>query len=173
MEQPVTTKKTNTDFFSEENLSEKEQITEWRDSLIQSTLESLQMKYGNTDLMIRNSKVFDNRLNVYREKAKSLDQIIKKWRETTEEDVINTAGTEFIFTKISKDVESIFINRDPLKQMYKKSTVASLINNGIEHGLCLSTSFKENIISNGSETLDYPEIITKTHVSEKDRFEYE
>jgi len=173
MEQPVTTKKTNTDFFSEENLSEKEQIAEWRDSLIQSTLESLQMKYGNTDLMIRNSKVFDNRLNVYREKAKSLDQIIKKWRETTEEDVINTAGTEFIFTKSSKDVESIFINRDPLKKINKKSTVVSHFNNGIKHGLCHCLSFKEDIVSNGSGIFDRPEIINKTYASEKDKFEYE
>jgi len=173
MEQPAITKKTYTDFFYEGNLSETEQIAEWRGSLVQSTLESLQMKYGNTDPMIRDSKTLDKILDVSRVKKRSLEGIIKEWRETTEEDVINTAGTEFIFTKISKDVESIFINRDPLKQMYKKSTVASLINNGIEHGLCLSTSFKENIISNGSETLDYPEIITKTHVSEKDRFEYE
>ena len=173
MEQPAITKKTYTDFFYEGNLSETEQIAEWRGSLVQSTLESLQMKYGNTDPMIRDSKTLDKILDVSRVKKRSLEGIIKEWRETTEEDVINTAGTEFIFTKISKDVESIFINRDPLKQMYKKSTVASLINNGIEHGLCLSTSFKENIISNGSETLDYPEIITKTHVSEKVRFEYE
>ena len=53
MEQPAITKKTNTDFFYEENLSEKEQIAEWGNSLAQSPLEKLQMKHGNTDTMIR------------------------------------------------------------------------------------------------------------------------
>lgn len=173
MEQPTITKKTNTDFFQEGNLSESEQIAEWRGSLVQSTLEHLQMKYGNTDFILRDSKTLDNILNASRVKKRSIEEIIKEWRETTEEELINTTGTEFIFTKISKDVESTFVNRDPLKRMYKKSTVASLFHNGIKHGFCHCTSFIGDIVSNSSEILDRPEIINKTYALEKDKFEYE
>ena len=50
MEQPDTPKKTSTDFSYVENLSEKEQIAEWRDSLAQSTLEaSPKETIGDTD----------------------------------------------------------------------------------------------------------------------------
>jgi regulator of replication initiation timing len=136
-------------------------------------LENIQMKYGDPGFIIRDSKTLDNILNASRVKKRSIEGIIKEWRETTEEELINTTGTEFIFTKISKDVESTFVNRDPLKRMYKKSTVASLFNSGIKHGFCLCTSFTGDIVSNGSELLDCPEIINKTYVLEKDKFEYE
>jgi hypothetical protein len=174
MEQPAITKEPNTDFFYEGNLSENKQITELCDSpLAQSMLERPQMKPGNTDTMIRASKVFDNELNASRGKEKSLGQIIQEWREITEVDVFNTLETEFIFTKISRDIESIFVNRDPLTQIHKKSTVASLFNNKITNGLCHDTFFKGDILINGSETSDHPEIIIKSYASNKDKFEYE
>jgi coproporphyrinogen III oxidase len=173
MEQPAITKKTKTHFFYEENLSKKEQIAELSNSLVQSTLERLQIKHGNTDTMIRNSKAFDSGLDTSRVKERSLDPIIKEWRETTEEDIFNTLGTEFIFTKISKDVESTFVNRDPLTQMHKKSTVASFFNNGSKHDLYHNTFFKEDILINSSETSDHPGIIIKTYALEKDKLECE
>jgi len=173
MKQPAITKEPNTDFFYNGSLSENKQITEWSDNpLAQSTLERLQIKPRNTDTMIQTSKVFDNELNAWRRKEKSFDQI-KEWREITEVDVFNTLGTEFIFTKTSRDIESIFVNRDPLTQIHKKSTVASLFNNKITNGLCHNTFFTGDILINSSETSDHPDIIIKSSASNKDKFEYE
>jgi hypothetical protein len=173
MKQLVITKKTKTDFFHEENFFEEEQIAEWGNSLAQSPLEKFQIKYGNIDTMMRSSKALDSGLDAYRVKERSLSQIIKEWRETTEGDVFNTLGTECICTKISEDVKSIFVDRDPLKQLHKKSTVASFFNNGSIHDLYHSTFVKEDILLNGSETSDYPEIISKIYASEKDKLECE
>ena len=173
MKQQAITRKTKTDFFHEENLLEKEHIAEWGNSLAQSPFEKLQIKYGNIDCMMRSSKAFDSGLDACRVKERSLSQIIKEWRETTEEDVFNTLGTEFIFTKISKDVESIFVDRDPLKQLHNKSTIASLFNNGSIHDLYHNTFVKEDILINGSETSDYPDLVSKTYASEKDKLECE
>jgi len=169
MKQSGTTKKTNTDFSSQENFSEKKQIAEGRDSLAHVTLETIQLKHGNTDTMIQFSKAFDSELHVCGVKEKSLDQI-KGWRETTDEDALTALGTEFIFTKISQDVKSTFINRDPLKQIHKKSTVASLFNQEAMHDLDHNTFPKKDILINGLETTDYPESIIKTYASLKDRF---
>jgi hypothetical protein len=152
MEQPDIPKKISTDFSYMENLYEKEQIAEWRDSLAHATLVALQMKHGDTNIMIQTHKVLNSRLDACKVKEKSLDQIIKGWQEITEEDMFISPGTEFIFTKISQDVESTFVNRDPLTQMHKKSTVASLFNHGVMHSLYHNTFSKEDILINRSET---------------------
>ena len=82
-------------------------------------------------------------------------------------------GTEFSFTKNSQDVATTFMNRDPLKQMYKESTVTSLFNYGVMRSLFLSEFLKMELLINGSETPYRPEFIFKTHASAKDRFERE
>jgi len=87
--------------------------------------------------------------------------------------VFKPLGTEFTFTKISQEVATTFMNRDPLKQIHKESTVASLFNYGFMRGLFLSAFPKGELLINGSETADQPEFIFKTHASAKDRFERE
>jgi hypothetical protein len=173
MEQPATEKKPNTDMSWEEDLSEEEQIAKWRNSAFHAALEKLQAEHGNTETVIQTGEAFSRELYACRVKEKSLDGTIKGWRETIEEDVFKPLGTEFSFTKISQDVATIFMNRDPLKQMYKENTVPSLFNYGVMRGLFLSAFPKGELLINGSEIADQPEFIFKTHASVKDRFERE
>jgi hypothetical protein len=173
MEQPAAEKKPNTDISWEEDLSEEEQIAKWRDSAFHAALEKLQAEHGNTETVIQTGEAFGRGLYACRVKDKSMDWTIKGWREIIEEDVFKPLGTEFTFTKISQDVATTFMNRDPLKQMHKESTVASLFNYGVMRGLFLSAFPKGELLINGSETADQPEFIFKTHASAKDRFERE
>jgi len=173
MEQPATEKKPNTDISWEEDLSEEEQIMKWRDSAFHAALEKTQADHGNMETVIRTGEAFGRGLYACRVKEKSLDWTIKEWREILEEDVFKPLGTEFTFTKISHDVATTFMNRDPLKQIHKESTVASLFNYGFMRGLFLSAFPKGELLINGSETADQPEFIFKTHASAKDKFERE
>ena len=173
MEQPATEKKPNTDISWEEDLSEEEPIAKWRDSAFHAALEKLQAEHGNTESVIQTGEAFGRGLFACRVKEKSLDWTIKEWREILEEDVFKPLGTEFTFTKISHDVATTFMNRDPLKQIHKESTVASLFNYGFMRGLFLSAFPKGELFINGSETADQPEFIFKTHASAKDGFERE
>jgi len=171
MEQPATEKKPNTDISWEDDLSEEEPIAKWRDSAFHAALEKLQSGHGNTETVIQTGEAFGRGLYACRVKEKSLDWTIKEWREILEEDVCKPLGTEFTFTKISHDVATTFMNRDPLKQIHKESTVASLFNYGVMRGLFLSAFPKGELSINGSETADQPEFIFKTHASTKDRYE--
>ena len=173
MEQLATEKKPNTNISGEEDLSEEEQIAKWRDSTFHITLEKLQADHGNIETGIRTDEAFGRSLSACRAKEKSLDWAIKGWRETIEECVFKSIGTEFSFTKISQDVATTFMNRDPLKKMYKESTVASLFNYGVMRDLFLSAFPKGEVLINRSETAYPPEFIFKTHASAKDRFERE
>jgi len=171
MEQPATEKKPNTDISWEEDLSEEEQIAKWRDSAFHAALEKLQAEHGNTETVIQTGEAFGRGIYASRIKEKSLDWTIKGWRETIEEDVFKPLGTEFTFTKISQDVATTFMNRDPLKQMHKESTVASLFNFGVMRGLFLSAFPKGELLINGLETGDQPVFIFRAHASAKDKYE--
>jgi len=46
--------------------------------------------------------------------------------EIAEEAEVKPLGTEFTFTKISQNVATTFLNRDPLKQIHKEGTASSL-----------------------------------------------
>jgi len=171
MEQPATEKKSNTDISWEEDLSEEEQIMKWRDSAFHAALEKTQADHGNIETVIRTGEAFGRGLYACRVKEKSVDWTIKGWREKIEEDVFKPLGTEFTFTKISQDVATTFMNRDPLKQMHKESTVASLFNFGVMRGLFLSAFPKGELLINGLETEDQPEFIYRAHASAKDKYE--
>jgi hypothetical protein len=173
MEQHTINNKSNTDISWEGDLSEEKLITKWRDNVTHAALQNLQMEYINTDTTIRINKAFESGLNTSRLDVKSLDGAITGRLEPTEEDVLKHLATEFTFTKISQDVVATFANRDPLRQMHKKSTVASLFNHESMHDLFQRTFYKEELLINGSETADHPEFIFKTYASAKNRFECE
>ena len=122
--------------------------------------------------MIATGEVFDRVINASKGKENSLDWIFKRWQETIEEDTFKPLGTDFDITKGSQDITTIFMNRDPLKQMNKESTVASLFNSRVRQGLILSAFLKEKPLINRSEIGDQPESISKTHALAKDSFEY-
>ena len=173
MEQLTIDKKPNTDISWERDLSEEEKILKWRDNVSHTALQNLQMEQVNTDTIIRINKTFEGGLNTSRLNEKSLDWTITGWPEPTEKDVFKPLGTEFTFTKVSQDVVATFENRDPLRQMHKKSTVVSFFHHEIIHDLFQRTFPKEELLINGSETTNPPEFIFKTYASAKDRFECE
>jgi hypothetical protein len=173
MAQQVTKKKQDTNIFEEAQLSEDEQITKWRDSAFHAALEKLEEEHGNAETVMRTGEAFGRGLFSQRLKEKSPDWTIKGWLEATEDDVFKPLGTEFSFTKISPDIATTFTNRDPLKQLSKESTVASLFNYGVMRGLFLSAFPKGELLLNDTKTADQLEIVFKPIASVKDRFERE
>jgi hypothetical protein len=166
-------KKPVTHIFEEEELTEDEQITKWRDSAFNAALEKLEKPHGNVETVMQTGEAFGRGLFAQRLKEKSPDWTIKTWLEATEDDVFKPLGTEFTFTKIAQDVATTFIQRDPLRQISKESTIASLFTYGVVRGLFLSAFPKGELLINGKTTIDQPEFIFKTHASIKDRFERE
>jgi hypothetical protein len=152
MEQQTIDNKPNIDISWEEDLSGEEHIMKWRDNVSHTALLKHHMEHIDTDNIIRINKAFESELNASRLNEKSLDWTITRWPETTEEDMFKPLGREFTFTKSSQDVVTTFANRDPLRQMHKKSTVSSLFNHGIMHDLFQKTFPKEELFINGSET---------------------
>ena len=168
MKLSTTQKKTNTDIPWE-----AEKTGKWRDNISYATLEKLQAEYANTDTIIRTNESFSSELYAGGVKEKSLECTVKGMREIIEEDVVKPLGTEFTFTKISHDVETTFLNRDPLKQMHKEGTIPSLFNHGVLRGQFPHAFPKEKLLINGSETANHPELIFRTNTLVKDRFEHE
>jgi len=168
MELSTTEKKINTDISLEE-----EKIGKWRDNISYATLEKLQTEYANTDTIIRTNESFSSELYAGGVKEKSLECTVKGMREIIEGDVIKPLGTEFTFTRISQDVATTFLNRDPLKQIHKKETVASLFNNGVFRGQFSHAFPKEKLLIDGSVTANHPEFMFRTNTLVKDRFECE
>lgn len=171
MIRPINAKKTNINISNQSNLSTKEEFTEWHANLNQLTLETLQVEHRNTDRSIWNNNAFDYKLNSPQERENPLNQIIKGWRGAAKENVFNNLLSEFIFTKASKNVESIFINRDPLAQKYIKKMVTSFYNNEIVLELFHNEFFNEDNLINDSKTSIYSDIIKKSNVSKNVRLD--
>jgi len=173
MELATTEKKTNRNISSNEDFSEEENIGKWQDNISYATLEKLQAHYALTDTIIRTNESFSSELYAGGAKEKSLECTIKRMREITEEDVVKPLGSEFTFTKISHDVATTFLNRDPLKQIHNEGTVASLFNHGVTCSQFLHAFPKETLLINGLETANHSQFIFKTNTLAKDRFERE
>jgi len=155
--------------------SQKEPITNWQDSAFHAALEKLQAEHGNAaDSVIRLGEAFGRGLYNQRIKDKSPDWTIKEWIEGIQEDVCKPLGTEFTFTKISHDVATTFMNRNPLAQTSQERTATSLFNFGVMHGLFLSAFPKGELLINEIENENHqPELIFKIHASAKDKLERE
>jgi hypothetical protein len=159
MNLPTTEKKPNTYISWEENLSEKELIGKWRDNVPYAALEKLQGEHGNIDTTsIQTTKSFCGELSAYRDKEKSQDYTIKEGKKVIDHDEFKPLGIEFTFTKISQDVATIMMNRDPSNQIQK---IGDLFLPGFP---------TENLLKNESETADHLEFIFKTNTLVKDRF---
>lgn len=173
MELTTTEKKTNTNISSNEDFSEEENIENWQDNISYATLEKLRAHYELTDTIIRTNELFSSGLYADGAKEKSLECTIKRMREITEEDVVKPLGSEFTFTKISQDVATTFLNRDPLKQIHKEGTVASLFNNGVLSSQFLNGFPKKTLLINGLQTANHSQFMVKTNTLAIDRFERE
>ena len=173
MELATTEKKTNTNISSNEDFSEEEKIGKWQDNISYTALEKLQAHYEHTDTIIRTNEPFSSELYAGGAKEKSLECTIKRMFEIAEEAEVKPLGTEFTFTKISQNVATTFLNRDPLKQIHKEGTVTSLFNHGVMCDQFLHVFPKETLLINGLETANHSQFIFKTNTLAKDRFEPE
>jgi hypothetical protein len=173
MDQEESKKKPIDQQSSEEKTSDTEQMMKWRDSAFKAAVEKLQETSGNPETVMQTGEAFGRGLFEQQLKEKSPEWTMTKWLEKTEEDVFKPLGTEFTFTKISDDIAATFVNRDPLRQVSKESTVASLFNYGVMRGLFLSAFPKGELLCHENSIADQQEFIFKTHASARDRFERE
>jgi len=167
-------RKKNTRNSSWEDLpSQKEQLINWQQSAFHAALEKLQTTHGNLDSVMRTGEAFGRGLFAQRIKDKAPDWTMTEWLQEIEKDVCEPLGTEFTFTKISHDVATTFMNRNPLAQAPQEHTAASLFNIGVMRGLFLSAFPQGELVINELKNKDQPEFIFKTNASAKDKLERE
>lgn len=148
-------------------------ITEWQGSAFHAALETLQAEHGTPDTVMRMGEAFGRGLYAQRIKEKSSEWSMKEWIDEIQKDVYTPLGTEFTFTKISHDLATTFMNRNPLMQKSQERTAASLFNFGVMRGLFLSAFPKGELLVNMLKDEHQPEFIFKTHASAKDKLERE
>lgn len=148
-------------------------ITEWQESAFHAALEKLQEKHGTPDTVMRMGEAFGRGLYAQRIKEKPAEWTIREWIDEIQKDVCTPLGTEFTFTKVSHDVATTFMNRNPLLQKSQEHAAASLFNFGVMRGLFLSAFPKGELLVNILKDDHQPEFIFKTHASAKDKLERE
>jgi hypothetical protein len=166
-------KKDNVHVSWEEMSSEKEQLTDWQHSAFTAALEKLQTEHQNPDSVMRMGEAFGRGLFAQRIKDKAPDWTMKEWFQEIEKDVWGPLGTEFTFTKISHDVVTTFINRNPLAHSSQEQSAVSLFNFGVMRGLFLSAFPQGELVMNEVKNKEHPELIFKTNASAKDKLERE
>jgi hypothetical protein len=173
MSQSDIRKKENSHNSWEDLPSQNEQLTNWQKSAFHAAVEKLQTAHGNLDSVMRTGEAFGRGLFAERIKDKAPDWTMKEWLQEIEKDVWKPLGTEFTFTKISHDVATTFMNRNPLAQTPQVRTAASLFNFGVMRGLFLSAFPQGELVINELKNKDQPEFIFKTNASAKDKLERE
>lgn len=173
MVQPFSKKKDNSSISWEDDLPEHERIVDWRDSAFEAAVDHLQKEHGNADTVIRMGEAFGRGLFAQKLKEKSAEWTIKEWLQETEKDVFKPLGSEFTFTRVTHDVATTFMDRNPVKQKPSDSTVESLFNLGVMRGLFLSAFPKGELVLSETTSVHQPEFMLKTYASAWDRFERE
>ncbi len=166
-------KKTMSNISWEDIISEEKQISHWYDSALRAALDKLQQDHGNADTVMRLGEAFGRGLYAQRLKEKSSRWTIKEWVGELQKDVYKPFGTEFQFTKISPDVATTFMARNPLRHISQEHAAATLFDFGVMRGLFLSAFPKGELLLSKEKTIDYPEFILKAYASAKDKCERE
>lgn len=151
---------------------EQEPLSDWRQSAFTAAMEKLQDEHQDPDSVMRMGEAFGRGLFAQRIKEKAPDWTLKEWLKELEKDVWRPMGTEFTFTKISHDVATTFLNRNPLAHSSQEQSASSLFNFGVMRGLFLS-AFPQGELLIGELNNNHPEVIFKTIASAKDRLERE
>jgi hypothetical protein len=167
------TKKQDEIMFLDGEESELEKIKKWRDSAFHAAVEKLTEMHGNPETVMQTGEAFGRGLFSQRLQEKSPDWTMKEWLELTKENVLKPLGNEFTFTKISPDIATTFMNRNPLKRKSEENEIASLFTYGVMRGLFLSAFPKGELLLKQENMADHPEFIFKTFASFQDKFERE
>ncbi len=162
-------KKENAIASWEDTSSLRDEIAEWQQNAFHAALEKLQAEHGTPDTVMRMGEAFGRGLYAQRIKEKSSEWTMKEWIDQIQKDVCAPLGTEFTFTKISPDLATTFVNRNPLVQKNKEPAAASLFHFGVMRGLFLSAFPKGELVVNTLRDEHQPEFIFKTHASAKDK----
>lgn len=157
----------------EDSNADEEQLSDWYNNAFQAAVEKLQTEHGNPDTVLRMGEAFGRGLYAQRLKEKSPDWTLKEWVEELQNDVCKPLGTEFTFTKVSPDVATTFMNRNPLTVATQEHNAASLFNFGVMRGLFLSAFPKGELLINEEKAAYQSEFIFKAYGSAKDKFERE
>jgi hypothetical protein len=173
MARPFSNKKLSALVNWEDAIMENEQITEWRESAFHAAVDSFQREHGTIDTVMRMGEAFGRGLFTQKVKEKSVDWTIKEWLSEIEKDVLQPLGSEFTFTKVSHDVATTFINRNPLNHLSEDRSVESIFNLGVMRGLFLSAFPKGKLVPSETATLGQQEFTLKTYASAWDKFERE
>jgi hypothetical protein len=112
-------KKENTIVSWEDTSTLREEIAEWQQSAFHAALEKLQTEHGTPDTVMRMGEAFGRGLYAERIKEKPSEWTMKEWIDEIQKDVCAPLGTEFTFTKISPDLATTFVNRNPLMKKLK------------------------------------------------------
>jgi hypothetical protein len=173
MEQDTSEKKQPTSLSWEDDIVETAQLACWRDSAFHAAVDTLRKDHGTPLTVMRTGEAFGRGLFEQQVKEKSSEWSINEWLQVVEKDVLKPLGTEFTFTRKSPDVATTFLNRNPLTQFSKDSSVESLFNFGVMRGLFLSAFPKGELLMKETAMVQQPEFILKTHASVNDRVEAE
>ncbi len=173
MNDSINRKKEHTTKFREEVTSENQPIELWQQSAFDAAVEKLQAGYGNPDTVMRMGEAFGRGLFAQHIKDKTSTWTIKDWIAEIQKEVYKPLGTEFTFTKITPNVATTFMNRNPLVKTTHYPIAASLFTFGAMRGLFLSAFPKGELLINNLRNDDHPEFIFKTHALPKDKLQRE
>jgi hypothetical protein len=173
-ENETISRKKNTPGLWEHHIShEATQLMQWQENAFQAALEKLQKHHGSPDTVMRIGEAFGRGVYAQEMKGKSPDQTIPEWIKEIQKDICTPLGTEFTFTKISHDLATTFVNRNPLAHRPEESIAAELFHFGVMRGLFLSAFPNGELLINVLDDNEKPEFIFKTFASGKDRLERE
>lgn len=171
MNNPMSKKKKTSPGSWEDTALEKQPIDKWHDSAFHAALEKLQAEHGHPDTVMRMGEAFGRGLFAQQIKNKTSGRSLKEWIEEIQKDVCRPLGTEFTFTKISPDLATTFMHRNPLAHTTNERTAASLFHFGVMRGLFLSAFPKGELLIDVMSNEDQPELLFKKHASAKDKLE--
>ena len=157
----------------EDEPSREDHLPQWQQSAFNAALEKLHAEHGTPDTVMRTGEAFGRGLFAQRLKKKKPEWTIKDWIQEIQEDVYKPLWTEFTFTKLSNNVATTFINRNPHVQSSQDQAAADLFNFGVMRGLFLSAFPEGELLVDTIKNRDHPELILKTNASARDKLERE
>jgi hypothetical protein len=152
---------------------EAKQLMQWQENAFQAAVEKLQKHHGSPDTVMRMGEAFGRGLYAQQIKEKSPNQTISEWIEEIQKDIYIPLGTEFTFTKITHEIATTFVNKNPLAHRPEERNAEELFHFGVMRGLFLSAFPKGELLINVLNDNEKPEFIFKTFASAKDRLERE
>jgi hypothetical protein len=157
----------------EDEVSDVEQMRRWHQAAFQTAIEKLRESHGNAEIVLQTGEAFGRGLFSQKMQEKDHRWTVGEWLEKAEENVLAPLRTEFTFTRMSPDVATLFLERNPLIHTTNEGMIASLFMYGVMRGLFQSAFPEGELLCKGAFMGESSEFIFKTHASQSDRSERE